>query len=224
VNNEGKISGIAITTTPGASVVDILANYFAVTDPNTLQRQLYWDGNTGRLVVNGEVNAIAGIFQNVTIAQNCNVLGTIYAANIVGNLFNSQSDGVTINTIFGWSGSAGDHTMWGINGDDFDRILDTNLTLVLNCPSRQQFTVLIRTDGQADQQIAYFDSGNDGGVLNFPLTGITIPTAGRAGHNYIIVRLNDNAGSIVKLTTSASEPANIQIYKKGGVIAYSIDV
>jgi len=91
VNNEGHVSGIAITTSPGASVVDILANYFAVTDPSTLQRKRYWDGNNSRLVVEGQVNAIAGTFQNVTIAQNCNILGTLTAAQISGGTATNSS-------------------------------------------------------------------------------------------------------------------------------------
>ncbi|WP_213993877.1 phage tail protein [Sodalis sp. dw_96] len=95
VNNEGKVSGIAITTSPGASVVDILANYFAVTDPSTLQRKLYWDGNNNRLVIEGEVNAIAGTFQNVTIAQNCNILGTLTAAQISGGTAANSSIDLT---------------------------------------------------------------------------------------------------------------------------------
>ena len=95
VNNEGKISGIAISTSPGSSVVDILANWFAVTDPSTLQRKLYWDGNNNRLVVNGEVNAIAGTFQNVTIAQNCNILGTLTAAQISGGTAANSSMDLT---------------------------------------------------------------------------------------------------------------------------------
>ncbi|WP_413730782.1 host specificity protein J [Sodalis sp. RH22] len=98
VNNEGRVSGVAISTTPGASVVDILADYFAVTDPDTLQRKLYWDGTTNRLVVNGELNAIAGVFQNVTISENCEILGTLTAAQISGGTAaNSSMDlsGVT---------------------------------------------------------------------------------------------------------------------------------
>jgi hypothetical protein len=34
----------------------------------------------------GTVNANAGTFNNVTIAENCNVLGTVYAAKLVGDV------------------------------------------------------------------------------------------------------------------------------------------
>ena len=54
---------------------------------------IYQDGSlyTNRLYAdsgrfNGEVNASSGIFNNVTIAENCNVLGTVYANKLVGDV------------------------------------------------------------------------------------------------------------------------------------------
>ncbi|HEY0207845.1 phage tail tip protein J-related protein, partial [Acerihabitans sp.] len=96
VNNEGRVSGVAISTTPGASVVDILADYFAVTDPDTLQRKLYWDGTRNRLVVNGEINAVAGVFDNVTINESCTVLGTFSAAQISGDFVQSRTEQIQV--------------------------------------------------------------------------------------------------------------------------------
>ncbi len=54
---------------------------------------IYQDGSlyTNRLYAdsgrfNGEVNASSGTFSNVTIGENCNVLGTVYANKIVGDV------------------------------------------------------------------------------------------------------------------------------------------
>ena len=54
---------------------------------------IYADGNilTNKLYAaagsfTGTVNANAGTFNNVTIAENCNVLGTVYAAKLVGDV------------------------------------------------------------------------------------------------------------------------------------------
>lgn len=41
--------------------------------------------------VTGTVNANAGVFNNVTIEENCNVKGTIYANKIVGDVYNADS-------------------------------------------------------------------------------------------------------------------------------------
>ncbi|MDD2341431.1 MAG: DUF1983 domain-containing protein [Tolumonas sp.] len=66
---------------------------------------IYQDGSlyTNRLYAdsgrfNGEVNASSGIFNNVTIAENCNVLGTVYANKLVGDVVGvkSLSNGQTI--------------------------------------------------------------------------------------------------------------------------------
>ena len=38
----------------------------------------------------GTVNANAGTFNNITIAENCNVLGTVYAGRIVGDLYRKK--------------------------------------------------------------------------------------------------------------------------------------
>ncbi|MFM9746180.1 phage tail tip protein, partial [Streptomyces brasiliscabiei] len=36
----------------------------------------------------GTVNANAGTMNNITIAENCNVLGTVYADKIIGDITN----------------------------------------------------------------------------------------------------------------------------------------
>lgn len=197
------------------------------------------DENGNMVATNGTLNQVTanyGTFyyilvtgatiENTVIAADCTVLGTLYAEHIVGDIVNSQSGGISMPyPRFSWGESAGDHVMWGINGENFDRVLDSNMSLYMDSGGgRQIYSIIVRTDGQADQQISYFDTGNDGGTLTFPLNGITIPMAGRGNHNYLVVRLASNGGGVVNLTTPSNATSTIQIYKKGGVIAYSMDV
>lgn len=48
--------------------------------------------------VSGTVNANAGVFNNVTIEENCNVKGTIYANKIVGDVYKAFSVDITQKT------------------------------------------------------------------------------------------------------------------------------
>lgn len=60
VNNEGRVSGMTVTAESAASAVDFLADHVSFTDPNTLQRNLYWDNNLRTLVVKGQIQLLDG--------------------------------------------------------------------------------------------------------------------------------------------------------------------
>ena len=60
VNQDGRVSGIAVTAGSQASAVDFLADFVSFTDPDTLERNLYWDGDRSTLVVKGEVRLLDG--------------------------------------------------------------------------------------------------------------------------------------------------------------------
>lgn len=53
----------------------------------------------------GTVNANAGTFNNVTIAENCNVLGTIYADRLVGDVFIERVKRINRTNMPAYSGS-----------------------------------------------------------------------------------------------------------------------
>lgn len=60
VNAEGRVSGVTVTAGSEASAVDFLADFVAFTDPDTLERNLYWDNIRKTLVVKGELRLLDG--------------------------------------------------------------------------------------------------------------------------------------------------------------------
>lgn len=60
VNKDGRVSGITVTAGSEASAVDFLADFVSFTDPDTLERNLYWDNTRKTLVVKGELRLLDG--------------------------------------------------------------------------------------------------------------------------------------------------------------------
>lgn len=97
VNKEGRVSGITVTAESEASAVDFLADFVSFTDPDTLQRNLYWDNRRRTLVVKGELRLLDG-----TAISSKNDLG-----NGAGGVFRLRtetgvfpSDAQTANALF----------------------------------------------------------------------------------------------------------------------------
>ncbi|MGL5283641.1 MAG: phage tail tip protein J-related protein, partial [Plesiomonas shigelloides] len=97
VNKEGRVSGITVTAESEASAVDFLADFVSFTDPDTLQRNLYWDNRRRTLVVKGELRLLDG-----TAISSKNDLG-----NGAGGVFRLRtetgvfpSDAQTANSLF----------------------------------------------------------------------------------------------------------------------------
>ncbi|WQZ00196.1 tail fiber protein [Vibrio phage vB_ValC_WD615] len=69
--------------------------------------------------ISGEINATSGVMNNITIEENCNVKGTIYAENIVGGI----TSGIVKNNPSSYVGFTGINT-WATIAD----IVDVNTT------------------------------------------------------------------------------------------------
>lgn len=155
-------------------------------------------------------------------ARNGYFMGTVYANNIVGDIYNKMSGGLSMGP-FNY-GSAGDHVMWNIEGEVFDRVLDSNMIMSMGSSDRQYFTILVRTPGRPDVQIGYFDTGNGG--ENSPgylaLEGITIPaTATRDEMSQIVVNVGENRPATVSLTV----PLDIQklVHPSGSSVNWLVE-
>lgn len=130
--------------------------------------------------------------------------GTVYANNIVGDVYNKMSGGIpyvnvpdTYGSGFPWASNAGEHVIWSIPGEEFDRTMDSNLYLTLTSTQRQYFTVLMRAPGRPDQQVAYIDTGNGG--ENSPavvqLNGVTVPATDRDTPCQLVCVVGENRSS-----------------------------
>jgi hypothetical protein len=183
-----------------------------------------------------DVYAERATFRNCQILEDCDVRGTIYANKLVGDVYNAQSGGIYIPPVnFSWSSQAGDHVIWSIAGEDFERVMDTNVTISASSHDRQYFTVILRSPGQADIQVAYKDTGNNGenGSLNYLLQGVRLPPAGRDKQQQLIINVGENRTSSVTIYTpvisgggSTGSPevratSVIGVYKSGRQIATS---
>nr|WP_256346253.1 DUF3672 domain-containing protein [Serratia liquefaciens] len=189
-----------------------------------------------------DVYAERATFRNCQILEDCDVRGTIYANKLVGDVYNAQSGGIYVPPMtqgvsygFTWSSQAGDHVIWNIVGEDFERVMDTNVTILAASADRQYFTVILRSPGHDDIQIAYKDTGNSGenGSLNYLLEGIKLPAVGRDKQQQLIIRIGESRGSTVAITTpvisgggSTGSPEVrakpvIGVYKSGRQIATS---
>ncbi|MGJ0190735.1 TipJ family phage tail tip protein [Pantoea sp. RRHST58] len=153
--------------------------------------------------ISGKLRATSGELENVTIKDNCTIRGVLDAKQITGDIYNVQSDGVTLpGGAFSWSDKKGEHVLFRIAGESFARIFDTNLTLLAEChKKRQQFTLLIRhaykTGIHQDCMLSYADTGNEGKSpgMNFKIKGIPLPAIGRSQVHELIVLVGNNGRS-----------------------------
>lgn len=60
VNKDNRISGVTVTAGDEASAVDFLADFVSFTDPDSLERNLYWDNTRKTLVLKGEIQLLDG--------------------------------------------------------------------------------------------------------------------------------------------------------------------
>lgn len=60
VNKDNRVSGITVTAGDEASAIDFLADFVSFSDPDTLERNLYWDNNRKALVLKGEIQLLDG--------------------------------------------------------------------------------------------------------------------------------------------------------------------
>lgn len=60
VNQDGRVSGMTVTASSQASAIDFMADYVSFTDPETRQRNLYWDNTLKTLVLKGQIKLLDG--------------------------------------------------------------------------------------------------------------------------------------------------------------------
>lgn len=217
-----------------ASVVDIVADAFAISSPDDLVRWVYFDSTSRQLVVKGDIRASKGTLDNVTINETCTILGKLSANNIEGDIFTRQT-GVLSNLVISNDNVAVNKTFMTIAGADFDRILETDMTLHFQSTFRNYFYLEMSVDGYNWSQLAYFDSGNDGGSRDLAFNQFTIPANG-GNPVYFRVRVtesrynlacfthpsNKTQGTISTITVVNEYHGTVSAYKKGKTIVTSI--
>lgn len=97
VNKDNRVSGITVTAGDEASAVDFLADFVAFTDPDTLERNLYWDNNRKTLVLKGEIQLLDG--SSVSSKNDLgNGAGGIFRLKTASGAF--PGDSLTANKLF----------------------------------------------------------------------------------------------------------------------------
>lgn len=150
--------------------------------------------NFQNVTVRGNIQADSGYFRGDITGANGTFSGTVRAEKIEGDVM--VAEGATFGSVqqptSGNSASAGDHHIFWIEGESFDRIMDTNLTLFVKCAERNRFSLVIKTPGKPEQVYFFYDTGNNGGEWTNALRGITIPAAGKGQRNQVVVRVDAN--------------------------------
>lgn len=174
--------------------------------------------------ISGTICAVSGELDNVRIKDSCSIEGVLDAKQITGDIYNVQSGGVTLpKGVFSWSDKAGEHVLFRIAGESFDRMLESNLTLTAECmKNRQEFKLIIRHHTQPliheDVVLAYADTGNKGKSpgISYRLNGITLPTIGRSHvHEIIMIIMNSGRHGGVVCKAPPGEMPKFTAYRAG---------
>lgn len=174
--------------------------------------------------ISGILQATAGELEHVTIKDSCTIEGVLDAKQITGDIYNVQSGGVTLpKGVFSWSDKAGEHVLFKIAGETFDRILESNLTLTAECiKNRQEFKLIVRHHTKPafyeDHVLAYADTGNKGKSpgMSYKLNGIRLPAIGRSRvHEIIMVIGNSGRRGGVVCKAPPGEVPRFTAYRAG---------
>ncbi|WP_234473229.1 DUF1983 domain-containing protein [Erwinia sp. S63] len=174
--------------------------------------------------ISGTIHAISGELDNVRIRDNCSIEGVLDAKQITGDIYNVQSGGVTLpKGVFSWSDKAGEHVLFRIAGESFERVLETNMTLTAECvKNRQEFKLVMRNHIRPaiheDHVLDYADTGNKGKSpgMNFRLHGINLPAVGRSQvHELILIVINSGRHSCVVCKAPPGEVPKFTVYRAG---------
>lgn len=198
-----RISGVYVNAGNAsigkASVVDILADYFAISSPDTYERWVYFNTAQRMLTIRGDIRADAGELNNVTINEDCTIKGRLTVNQIDGDLYTRQT-GLRSNLIINNSDNQVDHVFMTLNGQDFERILETNFNIRCVTSWREYFNFEMSVNGGDWSAFAYrWDSGNDGGTHVVNLTMITLPIAGINGNIRLRVRTEAGRNNLIRL-------------------------
>ncbi|MEQ3435844.1 phage tail tip fiber protein [Enterobacter intestinihominis] len=172
--------------------------------------------NFGNATIRGTIFANSGVLNNVTINENCNILGTLSAARIVGDICRPQSTGINpVPFIFGSRTVSGGqaaldpvanqhYVALRIRGEDFARYFDSDLSISLTSYERQYFYIRMGGDGIGLTNLFYYDAGNGGSSTSFRLNSIYVPPVGRGNWNYIYVMCTTSRSGIASLNVPAN--------------------
>lgn len=143
------------------------------------------DGSSqfNNVVIRGEVHANTGVLNNVTINENCTVLGTVQANKIVGDVV-TMTDRVVKNWPASGNTSSGTRYLIAtIDGMPFERRMVFNGTVAIVQVWRQNVT--IRVD---ETTVWTFDSGNDGKDFETSIFSIRIPASNFGQRHQITIQ------------------------------------
>lgn len=132
------------------------------------------DGSSqfNNVVIRGEVHANTGVLNNVTINENCTVLGTVQANKIVGDVV-TMTDRVVKNwPPTGDTSSGTRYPIASVQGMPFERRMVFNGSISIQQTWRQNVTIRV------DETVVWtFDSGNDGKDFETSIFSIRIPAS-----------------------------------------------
>lgn len=143
------------------------------------------DGSSqfNNVVIRGEVHANTGVLNNVTINENCTVLGTVQANKIVGDVV-TMTDRVVKNWPASGNTSSGTRYLIAtIDGMPFERRMVFNGSVAIVQVWRQNVT--IRVD---ETTVWTFDSGNDGKDFKTSIFSIRIPASNFGQRHQITIQ------------------------------------
>ena len=143
------------------------------------------DGSSqfNNVVIRGEVHANTGVLNNVTINENCTVLGTVQANKIVGDVV-TMTDRVVKNWPASGDTSSGTRYLIAtIDGMPFERRMVFNGSVAIVQVWRQNVT--IRVD---ETTVWTFDSGNDGKDFETSIFSIRIPASNFGQRHQITIQ------------------------------------
>ena len=167
---------------------------------NEIRSNNFVDGSQGwRIGKDGSSQFNNVIVRGAVYANDGYFNGTVYANRIEGDVMIAESETIPFKTYDSVPG--GDYEIFRINGENFDRQIDTNLIVWCSCAQRNYFRLIVQTPGRGDVEYYYLDTGNDGGGRAFALRGFFIPAAGRGQQNRIIVRVQESRKSTIKTYT-----------------------
>lgn len=122
--------------------------------------------------IRGEVHANTGVLNNVTINENCTVLGTVQANKIVGDVV-TMTDRVVKNWPSTADTSSGTrYPIATVQGMPFERRMVFNGSIIIQQVWRQNVTIRV------DETVVWtFDSGNEGKNFETSIFSIRIPAS-----------------------------------------------
>ncbi|MGA1954166.1 host specificity protein J [Klebsiella pneumoniae complex sp. WS2972] len=142
--------------------------------------------------ISGNVIANSGTLNNVTINENCRVMGKLSASQIEGDVMIGEVS--TLPFVQKEMLGSGQYDLFYISGETFDRFLDTNLICEMSSSFRSYGDIVVSTPGREDYVHYSWDAGNDGGLRAIPLRGMKIYAAGKGGRNRVWINCKNGRG------------------------------